>query len=126
MQTLKHIAVNIYADDYLLRINGNLDPLFDIPSEFENVPNKKIIETVTIKVSANASCTLRASWGRLDEVLTNPGWFSLRRVSLIIVITSNFSRKPDKLERELRKLPETHLPRLSSSNSVSIDINVKR
>jgi hypothetical protein len=117
MLTLKHIVVNIYiVDDFD-------DPLFGIPSELEDVRSKNIIETVTIGLSVrtDAGCRRGTDWGRLDEVLTTPGWFSLKRVSLAIKIT-NFGGGDNELA--LRKLPETQFPRLSSSNFVSFDFKV--
>jgi hypothetical protein len=118
MQTLKHIVVNtVYGDD--------VDPLFGIPSELEVMRSKNIIESVTIGilVQMDADCRRGDDWGRLDIVLTAPGWFSLKRVSLSIEIGSS-SREGDELEVALRKLPETQFPRLSSSKSVSFDFKV--
>ena len=119
MQTLKHIVVNIDVDD------DDVDPLFGIPSELEDMRTKNIIETVTIGilVGTDASCRQGDDWGRLDEVLSTPGWFSLKRVSLAIEI-ANFFRRDNELEVALRKLPETQFTRLSSSNSVSFDFEV--
>ena len=116
MQTLKHIVVNIHVSD------DPDDPLSDITSELEVVRTISIIETITIGVSVrtNADCRRGADWGRLDEVLTTPGWFSLKRVSLAIKITFGFSDN----ELALRKLFENQLPRLSSGNSVSFDFKV--
>ena len=120
MPTLKHIAVSIevYGDD--------VDPLFGIPSELEVMRSKNIIESVTIGVLVHmdADCRRGDDWGRIDEVLTASGWFSLKRVSLAIEIIS-LKREGDELEVALRKLPETQFPRLSSSNSVSFRFEVK-
>ena len=120
MQTLKHIAVGIIVDDV------DNDPLFGIPSELEDMRTKNVIETVTIGilVQTDTDCRRGDDWGRLDEVFTAPGWFSLKRVSLAIEIAS-FSRSDDELEVALRNLPETQFPRLSSSNSVSFNFEVK-
>ena len=111
MQTLKHITVNIYVNDY------NDDPLFDTLSEFEDMRTKNVIETITIVivVQTYTSCHVGDKWRRIDEVLTTSGWFSLKRVSLAIDISN---RSNDELEVALLKLPEK-FPRLSSSNSVS-------
>ena len=119
MQTLKHIAVKIDVDSI------NSDPLLGIPSELENMRSKNIIETITIEIEVmlDENCCRGDNWGRLDEVLTSPGWFSLKQVSLAIQISSYFSISDD-LEVALRKLPETQFPRLSSSNSVSFDFEV--
>jgi hypothetical protein len=117
MQTLKHIVVNIYiVDDFD-------DPLFGILSDFEDMRTINIIETVTIRLSVrtDAGCRRGADWGRLDEVLTTPGWCSLKRVSLAIKFT-NFGGSDNELA--LQKLPETQFPRLSSSNSFSFDFKV--
>ena len=120
MQTLKHIVVNIDVDDV------DNDPMFGIPSELEDMRTRNVIETVTIgiMVQTDADCRRGDDWGRLDEVLTAPGWFSLKRVSLAIEI-ADFSRRDNELEVELRKLPETQFSRLSSSDSVSFDFEVK-
>jgi hypothetical protein len=115
MQTLKHIVIDVAVDD---------DPLFGIPSEFEDMRTKNIIETVTIGVILMNSMYFPGdNWGRLDEVLTTPGWFSLKRVSLTTQ-TSNIFTSNKELEVAVRKLPETQFPRLSSSNSVSFDFKV--
>ena len=122
MQTLKHIVVDV-------TVGGNdVDPLFGIPSELEIIRTKNIIETITIEilVETDADCRRADDWGRLDQVLTTPGWFSLKQVSLAIQIYSFFRRDSDnELEEALRKLPETQFPRLSSSNSISFDFKVK-
>ena len=72
MQTLKHIVVDIHID--------HIDDLFSIRSEFEVMGTKNIIETVTIIILLNvgANCWSGDSLGRLDEVLTILGWFSLK------------------------------------------------
>ena len=116
MQTLKHIVVRIAVDSL------DDDPLFGIPSDLEDMRTKNVIETVTIRimVQMDAVCREGDHWGRLDEVLTTPGWVSLKRVSLAINIIS-FGRSDNELA--LRKL---QFPRLSSSNSVSFDFNVNR
>ena len=123
MQTLRHIVLHIH-----IHVNDNNDdPLFGILSEFEDMRAKNIIETVTISlrvpVRNGASCGKGDDWCRLDEVLTSPGWFSLKRVSLSINISS-YGRSDNLLVVALRKLPETQFPRLSSSNSVSFDFEV--
>ena len=114
MQTLKHISVYIHVND------DNDDPLFDILSEFKDMRSKNIIETIAIRIliMKQASCRQGDDWGRLDEVLTTPGWFSLKWVSLAMKISSS------ELGMALQKLPETQFPRLSSSNSVSFDFRV--
>ena len=119
MQTLKHIVVDTEVDDV------NDDPLFGIPSELEDMRTNNIVETITIRVlvQTDEDCHRGDDWGRLDEVLTSPGWFSLKRVSLVIKIAT-FSRSDDELEVALRNLPETQFPRLSSSNSVSFNFEV--
>jgi hypothetical protein len=115
MQTLKHIVLDIHL--------ANDDPLVGIPSEFEDMRTKNIIETVTIEVLLGIDANWRrGEWGRLDEVLTAPGWFSLKRVSLLLEISSYSTID---LEVALRALPGTQFPRLSSSNSVSFDFKVK-
>ena len=122
LPTLKHIVVNIYV------IDDNDDPLFGIPSEFEDMRITNIIETVTIcvKVQMDCSCHRGDGWGSLDEVFTTPGWFSLKRVSLTVEFASYGRSDEDDelLEAALRKLPETQFPRLSSSSSVSFDFKV--
>ena len=119
MQTLKHIVVDIDVD------GDDVDPLFDIPSELEIIRTKNIIETIAIEilVDTDADCRRGDDWGRLDQVLTTPGWFLLKQVSLVIQIYS-YSRRDNKLEVALRNLPETQFPRLSSSNSISFDFKV--
>ena len=119
MQTLKHIVVDIDVD------GDDVDPLFDIPSELEIIRTKNIIETIAIEilVDTDADCRRGDDWGRLDQVLTTPGWFLLKQVSLAIQICSYY-RKSDELEVALRNLPETQFPRLSSSNSISFDFEV--
>jgi hypothetical protein len=119
MQTLKHIVVNIYVDDI------DVDPLFGIPSQLDEMRTKNIIETVTFRISVetDTDCRRGDDWGRLDEVLTAPGWLSLKRVSLAIEIAS-YVRSGNELEVALRNLPETQFLRLTSSKSVSFDFEV--
>ena len=118
MQTLKHIVVDIDLIDYYERA----DPLAGIVSMLEDMRTKNVIETVTIGILRNidANRRLKDDWGRLDEVLTSTGWFSLKRVTLTIDVV-HFEGSEDELKVALHKL-WTHFFRLSSSNSVSFDI----
>lgn len=117
MQTLKHIVVEIHAEDV------NVDPLFGIPFDLENMRTQNIIESIGIVVQTDADCRQGDEWGRLDEALTTPGWVSLKRVSLAIMIVA-LGRPVKELEVALRKLPETQFPRLLTSNSISFDFKV--
>ena len=119
MQTLKHIVLNICVDD------ARGDPLCGIPSELEDMRTKNIIESITILIKvrqADTSCSRGEAWASLDEVLTTPEWFALKRVSLDIEIASYDIG--DELEVALLQLPGTQFPRLSTSNSVSFDFKV--
>ena len=121
MQTLKHIVVDFEVDD------EDLDPLSGIPSEFEEMRSKNIIETITIGIliDADINCHQGDDWGKLDEVLTTPGWFpSLKRVSLVLQFAS-YGRSDEEIVQillEYRNLPQ--FSRLSSSNSVTFDLDV--
>ena len=119
MQTLKHIVVHIYdvggGDDF--------NPLFSITSELEDMRNNCIIETIEITVTDINWRREDFDWGRLDEVLTTLGWFSLKRVSLSIRMHRCFLDFTE-LDAALRKSIKRQFPRLSSSNSVSFDFKV--
>ena len=121
MHSLKHIAI--------VCVNDITDPLFGIPSELEVMRTKNIIETVTIIITVQADSDADFyqgdDWGRLDEVLTTPGWFSLKRVTLVIEIQC-YDMGVFELPAETasRKLHLTQFPRLSLSNSVSFDLKV--
>ena len=124
MQTLEHIVLLIEVDGV------DVDPLYGIPSELEDMRSKNIIETITIYIyiPRYKKCR-RDDWGTLDKVLTYPGWPSLMQVSLSIEIATpnRFgSDRPedDVLEKALRNLPETQFPQLSSSNSVSFNFEI--
>jgi hypothetical protein len=112
MQTLKHIFLIIYVDDV------DVDPLSGIPFELEIMRTRNIIETVSIRIVllTDPICRRGDDWGRFDEVLTTPGWFSLKQVSLAIEIANRSLRRD---EVEFAKFP-----RLSSSNSVTFDFSV--
>jgi hypothetical protein len=122
MQTLKHIVLEINVDD------DDVDPLFGIPSEFEDMRTKNIIETITIGIvvywQKDAGFHQGNDWGRLDSVLTAPGWFSLKRVSLAIDIYGFSGNNELPVGVALRNLPKTQFLRLSSSNSVSFNFSV--
>ena len=125
METLKDIFVTIYNDDYEA-LRRRDDPLFGIPSELEEVRRtKNIIEVITIKLYVlSVESFQKAEWDKLDEVLTAPGWFSLKRVSLILKILN--VGWGVSIEQEVRNLPEIQFPGLSSSNSVSFDFKVSQ
>ena len=106
--------MNIHVVDY------RDDSLLGIPSEFEDMRTKNIIETLTIRILVRRYANfglLGDELARLDEVLTSPGWSSLKRVSLAIEIPRN-NIKDSKLKKALRN----RFPRLSSSNSDLLDI----
>ena len=123
MQTLKHVIVKIRVfGDY-----DGVDLLFGINSELEDMRTKNIIETVAIEIWGRLRASYRREddWGhsRLDEVLTSPGWVSLKKVSLTMSIIT-FGKRYESDEVALRMLCETQFPRLSSSNSVSFNFEV--
>ena len=123
MQTLKHVVVVIYVDD------DDVDPLFGIPSELEDIRTKNILETITIHIMLNtpdANCRRGNDWDRLDEVLTTPGWLSLKQVSLIIEIDDCFE-EDDELHGALRafqNIREKRFPR-SSCNSNLLNFSIR-
>ena len=123
MQTLKHIVVDIHVNDY-----DSVDhPLPSILSMFEDMRTKNVIETVTIGIFDDivANCRLLGGyWGRLDEVLTTPGWFSLLKRVSVAIETPGLHSNGNKVELSIRRLPETQFLRLSSSNSISFDFEV--
>ena len=125
MQTLKHIVLDLYN---LYDFDVDLLPGFGIPSELEDVRNKNIIETIGISVTSIhwVRGNVRVfDWGRLDEVLTALGWFSLKRVSLTMRIHRyNSGGNESELDVALRNLQIRQFPRLSSSNSVSFNFKV--
>jgi len=118
MQTLKHIVMTTYVGevaDY---------PLFGFSSDLEDIRSKNVIESITIELLVDdSSCSQGDAWGRLDEVLTTPGWFALKRISLAIKVYRD-SGDSSELEAAFRKLPETQFPRLSTSHSVSFGFEV--
>ena len=121
MQTLNHIRVLVHIYD----VDGGDDfnPLFSITSELEDMRNNSIIETIEIAVMDINWRREDFDWGRLDEVLTALGWFSLKRVSLSIRM-HRCSLDFTDLDAALRKSIKRQFPRLSSSNSVSFDFEV--
>ena len=122
MQTLNHIRVLV--DIYDVDADDDFNPLFSITSELEDMRNSSIIETIEITVTdIDRRRREDFDWGRLDEVLSALGWFSLKRVSLSIRM-HRCSRDFTKLDVALRKSIKKQFPRLSSSNSVSFDFKV--
>ena len=119
MQTLKHIVLNINVND------GDEDPLYNIPFELEEMRIKNVIETVTVRIMVQEEARHTQiggdHWVKFDEVLTTPGWFSLKWVSLAIEIDL---RGNELDEARWWELPEILFLRLSSSNSVSFDFKV--
>ena len=121
MQTLNHIRVLV--DIYDVDADDDFNPLFSITSELEDMRNNSI-ETIEITVTdIDRRRREDFDWGRLDEVLTTLGWFSLKRVSLSIRM-HRCSLDFTELDAALRKSIKRQFPRLSSSNSVSFDFKV--
>ena len=119
MRTLKHIVLDI-------EVNGvDVDPLFGIPSDLEDMRTKNIIETIDIQVQVltDGNCRRGEDWRRLDEALTAPGWTSLKQVTLDIEIDR--TNDDDELEMALRELPETQFPHLSSSKTILFNFDVR-
>ena len=128
MQTLKHIVLDLHH-----LYDFDVDSLFGIPSELDDMRNKNTIETIKISVTTvhwhpihwlrgGDDWVFDSDWGRLDDVLTGPGWFSLKRVS----VTMRLHRyNGSGLDVTLRNLRRKQFPRLSSSNSVSFNFRVK-
>jgi hypothetical protein len=116
MQTLKHLLMTIFFDQR----TGSDDPLAGLCNMLDEMKNRNVIETITIRVfiKRDSDCTRGDEWGRLDAALAQPGWPKLRQVSLAIVIWSK-ERANDDLECALKQLPQTQFPKLSSSKSLS-------
>ena len=125
MQTLRKITLDIEVD------GDDVDPLFGIPSELEDMRSKNIIEIIDMHVTfpTGGNCRRGDDWRRLDEVLTAPGWFSLKEVILMISIDSDYDRTWDnenddsELVAALQKLP-AQFPRLSSSKTILFDLAI--
>ena len=91
MESLKHIVVNVNVDD------DDVNPCSVFLPSSKKCAVKISSKNVTIEIP-DANCHQGDEWGRLDEVLTTPGWFSLKRVSLTIEFAS-FSRSDDEIGR---------------------------
>ena len=118
MQTLKKISIDIEVD------NDDVDPLIGIPSELEDMRSNNIIETIDMHViiPTDGNSHRGDEWRRLDEVLTAPGWFSLKEVTLIVAIgyngTRTWANENKELVVALQKFPETQFQRLYSSKTI--------
>ena len=68
MQNLKHIVVDIYHNIGPFGFDESDDPQFGLPSDFEDMRTKNIIETITIEISLKSfkPHAHRDNWGRLD------------------------------------------------------------
>ncbi|KAF8968071.1 hypothetical protein BDZ97DRAFT_2073145 [Flammula alnicola] len=108
--------------------DGCDDPLAGICEELENMAGRKsnVLEDleIQVKVGTDSNCKTGDEWGRLDQVLTKPGWPALQDVSLQITIYS-YSRNDDTLLRTLKNLPQMQLTGLSSSTTTSFHFDVK-
>ena len=68
MQTLKHISLNFDVDDV------DVNPLFGIPSEVEDMRTKNVIETVAIRIQIIPTNYRQVEdWGRLDKSTHSSG-----------------------------------------------------
>ena len=121
MQTIKNLHVELFVRD------NDDDPLFHLPSEFEVMRSKNVIESITIEVvlDTEVDCKPGNGWGRLDELFTKTGWSALKKLSVAIRIYSYGEREPPIVnESALRKLPETQFVRISSSKTISFAFEV--
>jgi hypothetical protein len=124
MHTLRRLRVNTDFSEGI----GMTDPFCGLCNELEKMKNRNIIETITLHVTVDANCyCLRDDeWGRVDKVLTQPGWPTLQQVSLKITVWSyEGGAELDWLQSALRKLPQTQFPKLTSSNSLSFELSVQ-
>lgn len=74
-----------------------------------------ILKNLRLEMYANDAFEVssRDEWGKLDAVLSSPGWFCLDQVFLDLITWDGLTREVLEL---LSDLPNTHLSRLSSHN----------
>ncbi|KAF8968080.1 hypothetical protein BDZ97DRAFT_450582 [Flammula alnicola] len=108
--------------------DGYDDPLAGICEELGKMAGRQsnVLEDleIQVKVALDCNCETGDEWGRLDQVLTKPGWPALQDVSLQITIYS-YRRNDNTLLRTLKNLPQTQFTGLSSSTTTSFHFDVK-
>ena len=117
-QTLKHIVLDIGLCELE---DVDFDPLYGIPSQLLDLCTDNIIETIDIQIQIPGDGKFRRGddWRTLDEVLTTPGWFFFLEEVKLVLSASLYDRPSlHGLQVELQNLPETHFPRLSSSQTI--------
>ncbi|KAF9477064.1 hypothetical protein BDN70DRAFT_934537 [Pholiota conissans] len=120
IQTLKRIDMIISFSDSYSTLRDKGDPFRGFVDALENIEK---IEDITIEVVIEVGSTygLLAKWARLDQVLTRPGWSTLRKVSLTIK-THRYAWDPSNhVAQTIEAFPKTHFSGLSSHNFVVFD-----
>ncbi|KDR76488.1 hypothetical protein GALMADRAFT_225543 [Galerina marginata CBS 339.88] len=114
MQTLRHLCVRIRLSD-----NDIDDPLSDLLTEFEEVKQINMIESITVFVDTPESFKGGDVGGRFDQVLTSSSWSSLKRVSLTFNDSAFGLSQSDGPKALL--LARTMFPRLLSRKTPKFD-----
>ena len=119
LETLKRVHLTLVVDE------DSEDPLAGFCEELEAISGKNQLESIEIVVDlqADEDCHTGAhTWSRLEKVLLQPGWPTLKHVSLLIIIYRE-NNSPFKVA--LERLRETQFAGLMSSNNLDFQFSIR-
>ena len=112
----------ISFNDFYGTLRGKGDPFRGFVDALENIENKIEVITIEVVIESGSTYGLLAKWARLDQVLTRPGWSTLRRVTLTIK-TYCSAWDVNRMDQTLQAFPKMYFSGLLSHNSVVFDFH---
>ena len=100
------------------------DLLAEFCAELEAISRKNKLESIEIMVDLRVSKDCKSgadTWSRLEKVLLQPGWPTLKHVSLLIII---FRENVIPFKVALERLWETQFAGLMSSNNLDFQFSI--
>ena len=101
-----------------------IPPLAGLCEELEAMTGRNVLEVLSVRVNIYDGCEIDESIGPIFqklEVLVEPGWSSLREVTLYVCCLRAVEREKAEI---LRSLPNKYLSRLSKLESVTFDYSI--
>lgn len=118
LTTLKTLSLVINHNS----VDSPSNPYLGMCGAFQRIAGKHHIEVIKLRVILHSyTYTAGDEWKELEYVLTSPGWSSLHQVDLYIVAL----RSAD-IANQMKTLPNTQFPGLSSSKLIRFNFHVSR
>jgi hypothetical protein len=116
-----HVAINVNGPSMV-------DLLSDLCDELDKISGKNMLNSLEIHIDLfryEGGETGDEQWGRLEKILLNSGWSTLKHFYLHIIVYGS-SEDNDDFDLVVKELPETQFTGLTSSKTVNFQFSFRR